>query len=192
MNAGKLVLSQRRRRDLGGGERRRRRRQYVGFDLDDPRYAFQWRERSTDDGVTWSADAGAAQGLRGLGDDADAPGLAAGQAIFAIDRDRGGRNTPHPALARPRRELDAGRRQPVRLRRRRHDRRRALPRASLGPGRLLHQGAERAGRSASGCFGGDARPTSTSTSWAASRAGVPPDGMFSVMSLAHRPAASRR
>ena len=55
MNSGKLVLSQ----DDGAtwtvasdGEEKR---QYVGFDLDDPRYAYQWRERSDDHGVSWAA-----------------------------------------------------------------------------------------------------------------------------------------
>ena len=88
MNSGKLLIS----RDDGAtwaiasdGDQRR---QYVGFDLDDPSYAFQWRERSTDHGVTWSEMEVAAQGLRGLGNDADRQGHAAGPGDL---RDRPGR-----------------------------------------------------------------------------------------------------
>jgi hypothetical protein len=92
MNAGKLVLSQ----DDGAtwrvasdGEERR---QYVGFDLDDPRYAFQWRERSTDHGESWAAMPALPAGFAVSGMTLLAPGMTAGQAVFAIDRD-GGRNS---------------------------------------------------------------------------------------------------
>ena len=90
MNAGKLVVS----RDHGAtwtvasdGERKR---QYVGFDLDDPSYAFQWRERSTDHGLTWSEMPSLPRGFAVSGMTLTAQGMKQGQAIFAIDRDSGG------------------------------------------------------------------------------------------------------
>jgi len=93
MNAGKLVLSQ----DDGAtwrvasdGERRR---QYVGFDLDDPRYAYQWRERSSDHGATWSEMPALPRGFAVSGMTLTAEDMAAGQAIFATDRDAGGGNS---------------------------------------------------------------------------------------------------
>ena len=93
MNAGKLVLSQ----DDGAtwrvasdGEKRR---QYVGFDLDDPRYAYQWRERSTDHGASWSAMPALPRGFAVSGMTLTAEDMAAGQAIFATDRDAGGGNS---------------------------------------------------------------------------------------------------
>jgi hypothetical protein len=93
MNAGTLLLS----RDDGAnweiGSAGDERRQYVGFDLDDPRFAYQWRERSSDDGVTWSAMKALPQGFAVSGMTLVAPGLAQGQAVFAIDRDRGGSNS---------------------------------------------------------------------------------------------------
>ena len=89
MNAGALMLT----RDDGAtweiASAGNQRRQYVGFDLDDPRFAFQWRERSTDDGVSWSAMPALPEGFAVSGMTLTAPGLAQGQAIFAIDRDGG-------------------------------------------------------------------------------------------------------
>lgn len=89
MNSGKLVIS----RDDGAtwavasdGDHRR---QYVGFDLDNPSFAFQWRERSTDHGVTWSEMAALPPGFAVSGMTLTAPGMRQGQAIFAIDRDSG-------------------------------------------------------------------------------------------------------
>ena len=89
MNSGTLLIS----RDDGAsweiasaGDQRR---QYVGYDLDDPRYCFQWRERSTDDGVTWSQMRALPEGFAVSGMTLVAPGLPQGQAIFAIDRDGG-------------------------------------------------------------------------------------------------------
>ena len=89
MNSGKLLIS----RDDGAtwaiasdGERRR---QYVGFDLDDPSYAFQWRERSTDHGVSWSEMKSLPEGFAVSGMTLTAKGMRQGQAIFAIDRDSG-------------------------------------------------------------------------------------------------------
>jgi hypothetical protein len=89
MNSGKLLIS----RDDGASWSVARdgnqRRQYVGFDLDDPRYAYQWRERSTDHGVTWSEMTSLPRGFAVSGMTLTAPGMAQGQAIFAIDRDSG-------------------------------------------------------------------------------------------------------
>ena len=108
MNSGKLVIS----RDDGAtwavasdGDQRR---QYVGFDLDDPSYAFQWRERSTDHGVTWSEMPALPQGFAVSGMTLTAPGMRQGQAIFAIDRDSGGRQDERRRTTTTRR--DAGRR----------------------------------------------------------------------------------
>lgn len=102
MNSGTLLMS----RDDGAtwdiasaGDQRR---QYIGFDLDDPRFAYQWRERSEDDGVTWSAMRALPEGFAVSGMTLVAPGMAQGQAVFAIDRDRGGSN------ARILRSLDRG------------------------------------------------------------------------------------
>jgi len=89
MNSGKLLIS----RDDGASWQVARdgnqRRQYVGFDLDDPRYAYQWRERSTDHGVTWSEMRALPAGFAVSGMTLTARDMAQGQAIFAIDRDSG-------------------------------------------------------------------------------------------------------
>ena len=90
MTSGKLVVS----RDDGAtwkiasdGDRKR---QYVGYDLDDPRYCFQWRERSIDHGLTWSTMGSLPKDFAVSGMTLTAKGLKSGQAIFAIDRDGGG------------------------------------------------------------------------------------------------------
>ena len=182
MNAGKLVLSQ----DDGAtwrvasdGERRR---QYVGFDLDDPRYAYQWRERSTDHGATWSEMPALPRGFAVSGMTLTAEDMAAGQAIFATDRDAGGRN------CRILRSLDRGESWT----------RFADSPFDFGVDGMTGGGPCRAHPSDPDVFFtkgpngwtirkwmlGGSPATPTSTSWAASRAGVPPDGMFAVMSLA--------
>jgi hypothetical protein len=91
MNSGKLLLSQDEGATWTVASDGNRRRQYVGFDLDDPSYAFQWRERSTDHGATWSEMPALPRGFAVSGMTLTAPGLQQGQAIFAIDRDSGGR-----------------------------------------------------------------------------------------------------
>ena len=129
------------------------------------------------------ADAGAARGLRRLGDDADRAGAGRRARRSSPSTGTAGSQLAHPALARPGRELDAGRRQPVRLRPRRHDRGRALPGASLGPGRLLHQGAER-DHDPRWSFGGGRQAYVDLNVMGGFPGGRAPDGMFSVMSLA--------
>jgi hypothetical protein len=90
MGSGTLVIS----RDDGAtwkvASHGNQKRQYVGFDLDDPRYAYQWRERSTDHGVSWSEMTALPAGFAVSGMTLTAPGMPEGQAIFAIDRDIAG------------------------------------------------------------------------------------------------------
>ena len=90
MNAGKLLLSQDDGATWTVASDGNQKRQYVGFDLDDPRYAFQWRERSTDHGVSWSRMDALPAGFAVSGMTLTAKAMANGQAIFAIDRDGGG------------------------------------------------------------------------------------------------------
>jgi hypothetical protein len=94
MNSGKLVISRDHGASWSVASEGDRRRQYVGFDLDDPSYAYQWRERSTDHGVTWSEMKSLPKGFAVSGMTLTARGMEQGQAIFAIDRD-GGRD-PDP------------------------------------------------------------------------------------------------
>ena len=157
-------------RDLEGGERRRGEAAVCRLRPRRPAPCLPVARALRGSRRDLVGDDGAAEGLRGLGDDADREGHGPGPGGLRHRPRPGRRQQPDPALARPGRELGPLRRQPLRLRRRRHDRRRPLPGAPVRPGRLLHQGAERLddpqvdGRARSPA-------TSISTSWAASRAG---------------------
>ena len=171
-----------RRWDLPLGPGTRSDGNLIAFDLDDPAHVFWGRHRNTSHGAgAWSPMSGLGADFAVWGCTLTAPGMAKGQALFALDLDA--------SVSVVRRSLDRGvtwtevlampydNRSAV-------EQVRPLPRASARPGRALHQRAGAATSSASGrspsgtpasrpfvdlnIFGAGKRPSGVTTAFEAS------------------------
>ncbi len=119
----------------------------IAFDLDDPAYVFWGRHRNTSHGAgAWSLMSGLGPDFAVWGCTLTAPGMANGQALFALDLDA--------SVSVVRRSLDRGVTWTDVLAmpydNRTFEQVRALPRASARPRRALHQRARTATSSGNG------------------------------------------